>query len=672
MNKFTTKFALLSPLLLLALVCFGPSKVHAVTAADWKAGRIIDDSVFTNSTSMTPQEVQNFLNARVPVCDTNGTQATGRWNASAGRYYTRAEWGALNGNPAPFTCLKDFWEVPKTDPTPGQPANNYGGAPVPAGAKSAAQIIWDAAQRYQISPKVLLTTIQKESYGPLTSDDWPYRSQYQYPMGAHCPDTAPCDPAYEGFSIQIYESARLFRYYINNMNQSWWPYKKPNQNNSILYNPNAACGSSNVYIESYATAALYTYTPYQPNAAALANMNGTGDSCSAYGNRNFWRIFSDWFGSTTGPDYSWSIESYTYSGGDNRIGVGETETVTLKAKNTGRQPWYNHGNNPLRLGTWEPADRVSSLFSSNRLATLQENSVLPGETGTFIFTVTPQRLGTYSESLNLVLENFGWASWPGFRPTINVVPAYDSQVQSVTYSKGTGLMDPGENQLITIIVKNTGTATWNKLGANPVRIGTWLPDRKSTLSQTWPSQTRAADTNELSVAPGQNAGFQFYVTMPSGGQKYENFAMVAENAAWLNNSNFTLYLQGKTYTWQPLWHSHSTGSANIPRNTDFTLTVKVKNTGQMAWTKTAPFPIRLATVSPLDRGSSIYSPSWIRDTRPATLLEDTVLPGQEGTFVFAARTPGSLGPRLERFSLVAEGISWFNDPGFSIYVNVTE
>jgi hypothetical protein len=277
----------------------GPAKTSAVSASDWKAGRIIDDSVFTNSTSMTAQEVQNFLNARVPVCDTNGTQLTGRWYAAAGRYYTRAEWGALNGNPAPFTCLKDFWEVPKTDPAPGQPANNYGGAAIPAGAKSAAQIIWDAAQRYQISPKVLLTTIQKESYGPLTSDDWPYRSQYEYPMGAYCPDTAPCDPNYEGFSIQIYESARLFRYYLNNMGQSWWPYKKPNQVNSILYNPNSACGSSNVFIESSATAALYTYTPYQPNAAALANMYGTGDGCSAYGNRNFWRIFSDWFGSTT-------------------------------------------------------------------------------------------------------------------------------------------------------------------------------------------------------------------------------------------------------------------------------------------------------------------------------------------------------------------------------------
>src|SRR5690606_3156716 len=25
---------------------------------------------------------------------------------------------------------------------------------------------------------------------------------------------------------------------------------------------------------------------------------GTGNSCSSYGNRNFWRIFTDWFGST--------------------------------------------------------------------------------------------------------------------------------------------------------------------------------------------------------------------------------------------------------------------------------------------------------------------------------------------------------------------------------------
>ncbi|MDG2497268.1 MAG: LysM peptidoglycan-binding domain-containing protein, partial [Aquiluna sp.] len=33
------------------------------------------------------------------------------------------------------------------------------------------------------------------------------------------------------------------------------------------------------------------------------NMYGTGDSCSAYGNRNFWRFFHDWFGSPIGGGY---------------------------------------------------------------------------------------------------------------------------------------------------------------------------------------------------------------------------------------------------------------------------------------------------------------------------------------------------------------------------------
>ena len=54
-----------------------------------------------------------------------------------------------------------------------------------------------------------------------------------------------------------------------------------------------------MFIDNQATAALYVYTPYRPNAAALGNMYGTGDSCSSYGNRNFWRMFSDWFGNPT-------------------------------------------------------------------------------------------------------------------------------------------------------------------------------------------------------------------------------------------------------------------------------------------------------------------------------------------------------------------------------------
>ena len=61
--------------------------------------------------------------------------------------------------------------------------------------------------------------------------------------------------------------------------------------------PRPACGTSDVFIEGKATAGLYSYTPYRPNLAALINLYGLGDSCSSYGNRNFWVYFSDWFGS---------------------------------------------------------------------------------------------------------------------------------------------------------------------------------------------------------------------------------------------------------------------------------------------------------------------------------------------------------------------------------------
>jgi hypothetical protein len=81
--------------------------------------------------------------------------------------------------------------------------------------------------------------------------------------------------------------------------------------NNVRYNPNAACGTSPVYIQNQATVNLYNYTPYQPNAAALAAGYGTGDSCSAYGNRNFWNFFTDWFGPTTQRAPIGSLDSVT-------------------------------------------------------------------------------------------------------------------------------------------------------------------------------------------------------------------------------------------------------------------------------------------------------------------------------------------------------------------------
>src|SRR5690606_17851371 len=85
---------------------------------------------------------------------------------------------------------------------------------------------------------------------------------------------------------------------------------------TILYNPNPGCGSSSVFIENNATAALYNYTPYQPNAAAMANYPRVGDGCSSYGNRNFWFLYNNWFGPSADFDGAQKInEQYELAGG---------------------------------------------------------------------------------------------------------------------------------------------------------------------------------------------------------------------------------------------------------------------------------------------------------------------------------------------------------------------
>lgn len=267
-------------LLLLVLL---PIKAEALSGSEFNAGRIIDNGVFFDSSSMSVSQIQQFLNSKVPNCDTNGTQPY--------KGTTRAAYGASRGYPAPFTCLKDY-----SQSIPTKSSDSYCGGTVYGGSKSSSQIIYDVAQACGVSPKVLIVLLQKEQ--SLITDDWPWSIQYRSATGYGCPDTAPCDAEYYGFFNQVYQGARAYkRYAANPANYNYLA----GRNNTILWHPNSGCGTSNVYITNQATAGLYIYTPYRPNQAALNNLYGTGDGCSSYGNRNFWRIFSDWFGSTTTP-----------------------------------------------------------------------------------------------------------------------------------------------------------------------------------------------------------------------------------------------------------------------------------------------------------------------------------------------------------------------------------
>ena len=167
-------------------------------------------------------------------------------------------------------------------------------------------------------------------------------------MGYGCPDSGPnnsanCNSSYYGFTNQMTWAARMFRA-IMDASPTWYtPYTVGT--NYIQWNPQAGCGGTNVYIQNRSTAALYNYTPYQPNAAALNAGYGMGDSCSAYGNRNFFLYFRDWFGATQSPPirtWAMSDQGQIVSGSNqstNAITTAPSKKVTvyIKALNSGNR-----------------------------------------------------------------------------------------------------------------------------------------------------------------------------------------------------------------------------------------------------------------------------------------------------------------------------------------------
>ncbi|MGX1932597.1 hypothetical protein [Microbacterium resistens] len=232
----------------------------AADLSQFRAGNIISDRVFTDAGTMTAGQIQSFFEGKVSSCRSG------------------------------YTCLKDF-RISSVN----RPADSYCRGYSGASNELASTIIARVAQSCGINPQVLVVMLQKEQ--GLVTHTWPSQWRYDAALGQGCPDDAPCDPSFVGFFHQIYGAARQMKIYLEG---EWFTWFAPGNTWNILYNPDRGCGSSPVYIENAATSALYYYTPYQPNAAALRAGYGEGDACSAYGNRNFYNYFTDWFGSTQG------------------------------------------------------------------------------------------------------------------------------------------------------------------------------------------------------------------------------------------------------------------------------------------------------------------------------------------------------------------------------------
>lgn len=236
--------------------------VKAAPVVGFNAENIISDALFYDNAAMTAAEIQAFLDARIGTCN-NGKCLN-----------------VLNAG------ISSRGEVRS------QSTGNLICSAIQGGTMKVSELIYRVQVACGISAKVILVTLQKEQ--GLTTSKAPSDWNLSAAMGASCPDTAPCDPAFAGVGPQILKGTQQL------MTYKAARFGKQPGVNFIGYSPNASCGGTNLNIQNYATAALYTYTPYQPNGAALAAGFGLGDACSAYGNRNFYNYYTQWFGSTEG------------------------------------------------------------------------------------------------------------------------------------------------------------------------------------------------------------------------------------------------------------------------------------------------------------------------------------------------------------------------------------
>lgn len=220
----------------------------SVFADTFNQNNIMDDAVFDDYNSMTASQIQSFLGAFPKSCLTNYQ--------------------------APYPT--DYW--------------TYGGN-VPAST-----VIKRAADLWQINPKVILTTLEKEENlvsGNAGCDSWRYNSA----VGMGCPDGGACPaPGYEGFSKQVTKGMwqLMFSKERSYGNLAWGDnggsryygfmtagYRSRQTGQPLVYYDGyATIDNTSVYMSNGATAALYTYTPH------------------FHGNQNFQIIFNQWFGST--------------------------------------------------------------------------------------------------------------------------------------------------------------------------------------------------------------------------------------------------------------------------------------------------------------------------------------------------------------------------------------
>ncbi len=676
MNKVLKKIYILSTLTL-GLILLLP--VQSVDAT-YNQNKLIDTAVFNNSGSMSAGQIDAFLNQ------------------------------------FPNSCISPNKGFTSPNPIGYNPSQGYlFGSNVTAG-----QVIASASQVYGLNPQVILATLQKEQslitggagcyYGtPPTLTPCPQPlygnpnascvTACQYAggcvyiaLGYDCPYY--CDTDSLGFSKQVIKATWMLKFsqersegnvnwnvqkpgwdnsddpptnYSGNMTQGW--HKRIyTQSTPTYFDGYANVNGTTIHMDNGATVALYRYTPFLNGGISFVNN------------------FEQWFGSTTGPFYSF----ISAVNPPQNMSYGSIAEVELKVRNGSSMVWYSdvnlpNGIRPFRImmkgyqnTAFADTSDPSWLGTKNQIRLL-EQKVNPGEVATFKFRLKAPQYSINNEILNMVLVQDGVQVYSdlGLQFRVNSVPDLAYTVISTDHPVG---ILPGDMYLIKIRLKNTGSETWYSdsalpINRRPVRIATPYyknsPYAQPRTDPSWLGTKNQIRLLESSVAPGQIGTFQAVFTAPykATSNYVHDFSLVLDGVKFVHGP----LIQLKLSTPSPVATYSFVGAINPPLNMKpnqlATGQVKIRNTGNMIWRnfdhkildvsggKIELGDTRLLVANPVYKDSP-FSPltySWLGTKNQVRMKEAIVPPGQVGTFDMDWRAPSITGAYLEYFTFGIDG-----------------
>jgi hypothetical protein len=352
--------------------------------------------------------------------------------------------------------------------------------------------------------------------------------------------------------------------------------------------------------------------------------------------------------------------------------AGQTYSVTVRMRNTGTTVW----GSGYSLGSQNPTDNTT--WGMNRVPLAAGESIAPGQEKAFTWTVTaPATAGTYNFQWQMRQSGVEWFGPLTPNVAVNVttatvpppppppppptLPVNDADFVSQTVPS---TMVAGQTYSVTVRMRNTGSATWTPGGL--YRLGSQNPQDNTT----W-GMNRVDLPAGASIATGQEATYTWTVTAPATAGTYAfQWRMRQSGVEWFGeltpNVNVTVTATPTTPPPPPPAGTNlarfvsQTAPTSMTAGQAYTVSLTFENTGTTTWSEASRH--RLSSRGPRD------NTTWglNRVTLPAP-----VAPGQLHTFTFDVTAPAVAGTYTFQWSMVQDGVDWFNDvsPALSVLVS---